>query len=505
MKKYIPLLITGLSLPVIAMASSQVNGVSTNPAPQVIPSQLPGSPLMAAIVHRLPSSYDGMNKHFCDAVFLGGRYWLTSAQCADLIMFGPEVNADVIVGIKNLDQMETDGKKIAIKNIYRHPLAKDLDTTQDGLYDYNIAVLELDEAVAGTAIEPASAELVNSLVSGQPLQLTGWRELGDASTGVLYSATQHQTEVSYVERSTCQNVGEYYASTGGYFESMAELYASIEKDYASLGEDVICAGDYIHAAVGDRASPLIINDQGTPKLAGITSWGNKSFSDTPYGVYTNVGLVHDWIENIITGQWATPIKADSYSDEKVVLVDVPVENHSQQPFTITDINLPEGVTLDSNWCDSELQVDESCSLTFRVNKEEAGHMRENFDYEIQAGLFVEGAPYSYIPVSLWMTYGYPIKVSSNSDNNVTLVTVPVDNQHDEPFSVTEVYLPDGVTIHDNHCRTPVAPANTCNITFRVNKEEAGIEPGDVFNDLSVLMVTDNAPYSVRAILTMNNG
>ncbi|WP_262021687.1 S1 family peptidase [Vibrio quintilis] len=433
-------------------------------------------PFMAAVYHKYRRYDDTDASRACSATFLGGRYLMTSGRCGATLSDGLEDYA--IVGINDLNHVGSEGQKVAIRHVYLPDNYQAVTPLSDSFAKpslHDIAIIELEYEASGTPVKLAPETLADALISGDVMTVMGWKNASDQ--GFTYSKSLNQSELPYVDRSTCQNLGG---------------------NYIYVGDDAVCAGDIADvkgACTGDSGSPLMINHDGTFKQVGIASWGNECSQADPYGVYTSIAKYSDWIKARTSGVSYVQQNV-SVTVNKKALVTIPVKNYSDKAFAITGFELPEGVTIFDNQCADEVAQFKSCSVVARVDREKAGLNPEDYDTELKLKMQTSHPEASELPVTIHFNNNYDkedtfepgmylLKKTSVSANKITLVKVQVPNHTGEAFSISDFELADGVTIYDNRCPDVLAENDTCSVIVRVDREKAGMNPEDYDTEVNL--------------------
>ncbi|WP_217511125.1 serine protease [Vibrio metschnikovii] len=281
------------------------------------------------------NSYQGQ---FCGASYLGDGWVLTAAHCVERINFN---DFHVHIGVHNLLQASSEGKRAEIKAVYVNE--KYADTSD---YSNDIALIELKSKPNADAV--ALKTTGEELSKGQTLTVMGWgNTVADRNTRPIYPWILNQVDVPYVPRATCQNLG---------------------RDYRDIGDDAICAGfpeGEKDSCQGDSGGPLVYSHNGGIEQVGVVSWGDGCAQPNAYGVYANVAYFQDWIAEIKESgisytQYTYRKVTQSTVEEKLV-----IENTSDTAWSILDIELePDSkLTITTNTCiDAPLAPSDSCSI-----------------------------------------------------------------------------------------------------------------------------------------------
>jgi trypsin len=207
--------------------------------------------------------------YICGGILVAPNIVLGAAHCAQyahIIQFGrPDLST------YNPNQVET----FAITNTMIHPLYD-----QGAAFNYDVALFLLSGSV--THHDPIP------LLDHSKSKSKYWKYKGDltvvghGATDVALSGMIHpqrlQTEVRVMDEDQC-----------------ASKY-----NYGMITDSMMCAArEGSDACQGDSGGPLVLTDtdSGLDVLVGIVSWG-YGCADTRYpGVYTSVGVLHQWIRD----------------------------------------------------------------------------------------------------------------------------------------------------------------------------------------------------------------
>jgi len=184
---------------------------------------------------------------YCGGTVIGSRVVLTAAHC--------QVRPGDVVHAGTIDLREP-GRRVVVVEARNHP---DWHHTTSG-WDVAVLYLASDAGVSAAPLVAASASFSGTAFA------VGW---GATCSGCSTVPLQRWVEVPLASWAACQIT-----------------YAG------QLNHTMLCAGgDGVDSCQGDSGGPLFTPDGST---LGIVSWG-RGCADAP-GVYTDVRVVRDWIE-----------------------------------------------------------------------------------------------------------------------------------------------------------------------------------------------------------------
>ncbi|GAA2780240.1 serine protease [Saccharopolyspora taberi] len=207
---------------------------------------------------------DAQGSQRCGGTLAAPDKVVTAAHC----VHGESNDAvQVVAGRQKLDG--TDGTAAKVTNIWVHPNYQSASGGSD------VAVLTLDQQVAGEPLPVASKSDSGLYEPGTPSTVLGWgrtAENGQQSNELL------KADVQVLADQDCSTpYGEQYKP-----------------------DTMTCAGvpnGGVDACQGDSGGPLVAGD----KLIGIVSWGNGCARPGNPGVYTRVATFHDDIQAQLGG------------------------------------------------------------------------------------------------------------------------------------------------------------------------------------------------------------
>ncbi|CAM3561341.1 Trypsin-like protease precursor [Vibrio aerogenes CECT 7868] len=388
MNKNVMALFAGLALPAGMVLSGYANATSSAKIINGVEADKDSWPYMTALIDK--SKLNAFQGQFCGGTFLGGRYILTASHCVSDIVKSNTINVYASVGVHDLNNVDTEGQKAEIQNIYMHEdyYASSIEIHND------IAIIELAEEITASHVELSDDTLTNSLITGNTLTAAGWGQ--QSATENLFSSKLYQVDIPYTDRSTCQNVGGVYAT---------------------VGDDAICAGyaeggkDVCH---GDSGGPLFYNDNGTFKQVGIVSWGTTCADENAYSVYSDVAYFSDWIAAKTSGvSYKQRINSDATTQN--VQIALPVTNYGTEAFDVKSVFAIPAVSIVSHTCNDTLGEGESCQVTINVDRKAAGFLTSETDTEIPVSLRTNHTLASELKMTLHFNNAYVADVSSSDD------------------------------------------------------------------------------------------
>ncbi|XP_037908323.1 trypsin-4-like [Hermetia illucens] len=203
--------------------------------------------------------------HFCGGSIYRTNIIITAAHC----FYGlPWPNLNVVSGASKKSE---GGLSTAVKEIVLHPYF------DDEIMDYDVAILLLEEGIPfDDTRQPIALPAANSkTVDGSRAYVSGW--------GATLEGGSSPDQLQYVAVMTMDR------------QKCAEAYQKV--DYP-VTERMICAGEETggkDACQGDSGGPLVLQN----KLIGIVSWGVGCARSEYPGVYSNVAILRQWIDQTV--------------------------------------------------------------------------------------------------------------------------------------------------------------------------------------------------------------
>ncbi|XP_029428652.1 suppressor of tumorigenicity 14 protein isoform X2 [Rhinatrema bivittatum] len=219
----------------------------------------------------LHTSIDG--KHICGASVVSNKWLVSAAHCfqnAAGARYSDPSKWTAYLGLH--DQNSLNSKNVVAVKIKRIIAHRDFN---DYSYDYDIAVLELENAIQfSNTIQPICLpDATHNFPVGKSLWVTGWGATKEGGPG---AAVLQKAEIRIINQTECNKILS-----------------------GAVTPRMICAGYLsggIDACQGDSGGPLSsVEANNRLYLTGVVSWGEGCARRDKPGLYTLVTTLRKWI------------------------------------------------------------------------------------------------------------------------------------------------------------------------------------------------------------------
>ncbi|XP_002126092.2 trypsin delta-like [Ciona intestinalis] len=208
------------------------------------------------------ASLQKSGSHFCGGSVISSTKVMCAAHCVQSIL------ATVQVGVGNIKYAETT--KYGVSSWIAHP-----QYNQASQYDHDYSIITVSSPIQLIDNEVAPIDLAtDEYPAGTQALISGWGKTSGGALGQIPSTLQFvYTEL--VSQADC---------------------AAVWGASLSITDTMQCAGLVGNSACqGDSGGPLAVNDNGTWKLVGNTSWGQSRCSVSYPSAWSKNSAVNDWI------------------------------------------------------------------------------------------------------------------------------------------------------------------------------------------------------------------
>lgn len=242
-------------------------------------------PFMAALGYdneEIGVGYD----YRCGASLISENFLLTAAHCI------PKQSRPVValLGTTRLNQSDSPGIEIKIKEFYPHPEYRSSRNYHD------IALIELE-----SRIDPNEPSVSPICLYGNTNDLPETTVLTAEGFGItdvdrqLRSPVLMKVNLTTVALEKCNQT---FADNNLIKHNRKLPQGIINTQYCATGRENTVSKQIGDTCQGDSGGPIQIVQDDKFKLIGVTSFGNGCGSNTP-SVYTRVSRYIDWIESVV--------------------------------------------------------------------------------------------------------------------------------------------------------------------------------------------------------------
>ncbi|EOX3354583.1 trypsin-like serine protease [Vibrio cholerae] len=343
---------------------------------------------------------------FCGGSLLNERYVLTAAHCVNK---EDPAHIDAIVGAYDKNNLSA-AERIRVKRIYVHEAYV---TAQGG---NDIALLELESIPALNQFTSIATDAdFNLLRKDNLLTVIGFGSRKEENNVTSDSPVKlHQVEVPFVPIEECRNKGG---------------------SYTKQGDGVFCAGAAgKDSCTGDSGGPIFFRTNHGLTQMGVVSWGTGCGRANSPGVYTNLSVFNDWLDDQQLGlsyrqkRDLGVVRPGSYTHNLTFTNNGNADINLGNTFVfVVGISRTDAAAIVNNSCTGVLASGASCDVEFSYNITE--HKQSYVKLIIGSSTYKTGAVHAYLY--------FDALDAAPSETVSFLANLPVHNTHvnDHPWTV----------------------------------------------------------------------